>query len=304
MSKIKLQAGSALEGGVMFATKNNYAIARYQRPSKFEQLKAKVAGKEIDEGELEVVSGKVDPPVGGYILSKIPFVAGIVALITGIFCRNDREPWKTIRGDAPTIAKLGAIVIIGLVLAVLGGFSYWVGSWIAGLLGIPVGTYWHGFILSFAMPFASLLSIILSAHFLQTDMLNFHGAEHKVGNALRKGLEITKENVEKQSRIHTNCSTNFVVNCSIAYPFIIALLYMWLGSFALALVVGFPVCAAINVELLRFSTLIGENPISYVFNFFGLLAQRITVREPEEKHVVAAMAAMNKVLELERGKTD
>jgi uncharacterized protein YqhQ len=302
--KIRITIGSALENGVMFGTRDHFAIAKYPKVSELDKAKAKRGEIELkDENELEITSGKVDAPAGWKVLSYIPIIAGIVALYNGIFGKNDKEPWKSLRGaqNVPTLSKLGGFIIIGLVYAVLAGFSYLVGSWIAGLFGIAEGTFWYGFMISLMIPLVSSGFILLSAHFLQSEMLNFHGAEHKVGNAFRKKLELTGENILSQSKIHPNCSTNLVINASIVFPFVIGALYIWLGSFALALLVGVVVEVIINIELLRISTWIGNNPISYIYNFFGMLAQRITVRDPEERHIRAAVAAMNKVLELERG---
>lgn len=299
-----MQAGSALDGGVMFASRKYYAIARYPKNSRLDRLKAKTGQVELkDENELEIVSGRTDPPPGGRFLSYVPIIGSIIGLIMSLFSKGGREPWKTIRNteDAPTMARLGGFLIVGVVYGVLAGFSYLVGSWFAGLFGITEGTFWYGFLVSLMIPVVLCSSIILVAHFIQGDLLNFHGGEHKVGNAYRKGLPLTYENVMAQSKHHTNCSTNLLINGCIAFPFVIAFLYSWLNSFILAIVIGVIVESVVSVEILRVSTWVGNNFLGYIFNFFGLLAQRITVREPEERHTRAALAALNTVLELENG---
>lgn len=305
MSRVKLTAGCAIDGGVMFSSKEFYAIARYPKNTRLDKLKAEAGQGELkDENELEIVSGKVDPPVGGRLLNKLPIIGALIGLFVTLFQNNDREPWKTVKNTegAPTMAKLGGILLIGIIYSVLGGFSYLVGSWTAELFGIAPSTFWYGFLSSLMIPVVLVGVILLAAHYINGDMLNFHGAEHKVGNAYRKKLELTHENVQAQSKHHPNCSTNLVVNAAIAYPFVIGLLYVWLDSFVLAIILGVIVEYIVNLELLRISTWIGNNFLAYIFNFFGLLAQRITVREPEERHIHAAISAMNKVLELEHGK--
>jgi uncharacterized protein YqhQ len=303
MSETKLNAGCAIDGGVMFSSKEYYAIARYPKNSYADMACASLGvGKLKDENELEITFGKVDPPAGG-VFNYIPFIAGIVTLFVGLFGKNDREPWKTVMGSSNSsiFMRVSGILLCVIESLALAGFSYLVGSWLAGMFGIQEGTFWYGFLLSLMIPFVSLVVIIVATHSIKGDLLNFHGAEHKVGNALRENLELTKDNISAQSKFHTNCSTNLVVNSSIVYPFIIAFLYIWSNSFLVAFLIGFVAVSSVTIELLRISTWVGNNFLGYIFNCFGLLVQHITVRDPEDRHIVAALAAMNTLLELERG---
>jgi len=295
---IKISAGSALENGVMLSTKKYYAVARYSKNSKMD-----TNGKiELEhEREPEVTSGKIEQPFGSKILNHIPIIGSIIILFVAIFSKNDREPWKTVRNihNVSTVTRVGDFLLGGLGYSVLAGFSYLVGSNVADLFSIVEGTFWYGFLISLMISLVPTCFILLSAHFLESDMLYFHGAEHKVGNALRKGLPLTPKVIAAQSKHHPNCSTNLVINSCIIFPFMIAFLYAWIGSFVFALITGIFVGCVINMELLRISSWVGNSFLGYIFNFFGLIAQRITVREPKERHIKAALAAMNKVLELE-----
>jgi uncharacterized protein YqhQ len=78
-----------------------------------------------------------------------------------------------------------------------------------------------------------------------------------------------------------------------------ATIYAWSNSFILAVILSPIAGAAVNIEMLRISIWLENSFINYILNFFGLLTQRLTVSEPEEKHIDAALAAMNRVLELE-----
>jgi len=296
MKKMKISSGMALDGGVMFASKKYFVIAKYPKENPFDGLEDKHP-KKLDENGLEIITGKVDPPVGGKILNSIPFLAGIVSLLGGLISQNNREPCKTVKGtnNSPAFTRIGVILLTCGIVAIMAGCSYLIGSWLAGMFGVVEGTFWYGFLLSLMLSFICFAFPVGAAHFLQGDLLNFHGAEHKVGNALRKNLELTKENVHTCSKFHIDCSTNLLVNNSIIYPFIAAFLYVWLGSFPLTILVSM-----IGTELWRISTWIGKNFLGYMFNCFGILTQKITVRDPEDRHVIAAITAMNKLLEMEQ----
>ncbi|WP_211741843.1 DUF1385 domain-containing protein [Ornithinibacillus massiliensis] len=59
-----------------------------------------------------------------------------------------------------------------------------------------------------AYVFISILIVGAVLLFRFTVIAKYHAAEHMVSNCAMQGLNLTFENVRKQSRIHTDCGTN------------------------------------------------------------------------------------------------
>ena len=124
----------------------------------------------------------------------------------------------------------------------------------------------------------------------------FHGAEHKTIYAYEKGLELTVENVRPQSRFHPRCGTSFLF----VVLFIGILVYSFLTWDSIWMRIGLrllclPILVGITYEINR---LVGrtDNLLSRIIRSPGLLVQRLTVFEPDDDMIRAAIAAMNAVI--------
>jgi len=63
-----------------------------------------------------------------------------------------------------------------------------------------------------------------------------------------------------------------------------------------------PLIAGISYEFLKFSAKYEKNPLMNIFIFPGLLMQRVTTKRPNKKQIEVAMAAVKKILQLEKSK--
>ncbi|MEI6520649.1 MAG: DUF1385 domain-containing protein [bacterium] len=132
-----------------------------------------------------------------------------------------------------------------------------------------------------------------------TRVFQYHGAEHKVVNAWEAGItDITVENARTYSRIHPRCGTSFlflflfvgiVVHAMIGFPHdkILRLI---------SRLVLIPVIAGIAYELIRLSGKFRNAILMKLLIWPGLLMQRITTAEPDDKQIEVAMAAMTAVV--------
>lgn len=124
----------------------------------------------------------------------------------------------------------------------------------------------------------------------------YHGAEHKTIFCHEAQLELTVENVRRQSRFHPRCGTSFIL--------IVALLSICVGMFlpwdniwkrfALQLLLLLPE-AGIGYELIRIAGKY-DNPFTKVLSAPGLWLQRITTKEPTDKMIEVAIAAIKPVI--------
>lgn len=129
----------------------------------------------------------------------------------------------------------------------------------------------------------------------------YHGAEHKTISCYEAGEPLTVENIRKYSRFHPRCGTAFlfiVVIVSILV-FCVAGVFIgvniwWLNMLIrLALV---PLVAGIAYEIIHFTGKHDSNPICRSVSKPGMWMQRFTTREPDDRMIEVAIAAMEAVL--------
>ncbi len=120
----------------------------------------------------------------------------------------------------------------------------------------------------------------------------YHGAEHKTIACLEAALPLTVENVRKQKRFHPRCGTSFiflVLFISILAGCLIPFTVVWqrvLCSFAML-----PIVVGISYELIRLAGR-ADNLFTRILSAPGLWIQRITTKEPDDKQIECAIAAI------------
>ncbi|MBQ2667417.1 MAG: DUF1385 domain-containing protein [Clostridia bacterium] len=124
----------------------------------------------------------------------------------------------------------------------------------------------------------------------------YHGAEHKTIFCYENDLPLTVENVRPQKRFHPRCGSSFMI--------IMLLLGIVLGFFipfenpvlrTACKLLCLPVVVGIGYELIK---LCGKynNWFTRFIAAPGLWMQRLTVKEPDDKMIEAAIAAMEAVI--------
>ena len=140
----------------------------------------------------------------------------------------------------------------------------------------------------------------------------YHGAEHKTIACYEANLPLTVENVKKCSRYHDRCGTSFIVFVVVlSVVLMMALdivcaacnwtLFLSDGNWwlrALLKIALLPVVAGISYEvlmLLACSNFILFRPLKWL----GKQFQKLTTREPDDGMCEVAIAAFDKVLEMD-----
>ena len=129
----------------------------------------------------------------------------------------------------------------------------------------------------------------------------YHGAEHKTIFCYEQGLELTVENVRKQSRFHPRCGTSFllvVVVVSILVNSVVTLdnTFARMGCHLLLL----PIVVGISYEINRWCGK-HDNWLSAVLSAPGKWLQKMTTNEPDDGMIECAIRAMELVIPDERG---
>ena len=124
----------------------------------------------------------------------------------------------------------------------------------------------------------------------------YHGAEHKTIFCYENDLPLTVENVRLQGRFHPRCGTSFLILMlllGVIVGFFIPFSNPFLRTFAKLLCI--PVIMNIGYELQK-ACARHDNLLSRIITAPGLRVQRITVKEPDDKMIEAAIAAMEAVI--------
>ena len=139
----------------------------------------------------------------------------------------------------------------------------------------------------------------------------YHGAEHKTISCYEAGKALTVENVKTCSRVHDRCGTTFLFIVMVVSILVFSLVNVFVGQFiytdngALNGVIRFvfkvlmlPIVAGIAYEILRLLAKT-RNKFFLIFKFPGLLLQRLTTKEPDEKMIECAITAFETVLAMD-----
>lgn len=124
----------------------------------------------------------------------------------------------------------------------------------------------------------------------------YHGAEHKTIACYEAGEELTVENIKKHSRFHPRCGTSFIL-----FVLIISILVFSVVTWSSRLkrtllkLLLLPVVMGIAYELIKIA---GKytNPVTKIISAPGIALQRLTTREPNDKQIEVAIAAMERVI--------
>ena len=295
-----------------------------------------------EKGRLQTECRRIKPPEERKKISKMFFFRGIVnfvsSLVVGMqalmrssdvaisedegetskFSKWLNERFKTSVGDI--VAGFSTIlgVILALVLFVFcpNYFTELISK--AAPEAVPAGGIYYSLIeggFRFVIFLFYILFTLLLPSVRRTYMC--HGAEHKTINCYEYGKELTVENVKSCSRLHDRCGTTFIFIVLIISIFVYSLVN-WLvvgvckletGNRILNFLILFvlrllflPVVAGISYELLKLFSLT-QSPLVLPFKAPGYLLQKLTTREPEDGMIECAIAAFNKVLEMDEDRT-
>ncbi|HNX65222.1 MAG TPA: DUF1385 domain-containing protein [Oscillospiraceae bacterium] len=288
--------GQALIEGIMMRGINKAAMA------------CRLPDGSIDVEEWDVVSGGKNAPW----YKKMPFVRGsinfVTSLIDGYKCLTksaekqgdfkDEELSKfekkllDIFGDKlmPILSVIsvliGVLVCFGLfmflpmlITKLMGDFlpNQFVKTLVEGLIKIVL--------------FIAYLALVSKMKDIQRTF-EYHGAEHKTIACYESGEELIPENVKKFTRFHPRCGTSFLIIVLIVSILVFSVVTwqtMWQRIVLKLLLL--PVVCGIAYEIIRLAGNY-DNVFTRIISAPGLALQRLTTREPDERQIECAIAAL------------
>ncbi len=255
---------------------------------------------------------------------RLPIIRGVVAFIqsllggTAVLMRSaevygEEEPSKFEKWVAKKL-HVNIVSVISFFSLLLGlGLAVFLFIWLPQFLratledifGYTFGIWGKNFIeggVKLLVFIAYILLCSLLKDIRRTFM--YHGAEHKTISCYEKGLPLTVENAKSCTRVHDRCGTTFIVFVLTISILLFACFESLVGKSidgalrVLCKVSLLPLVAGLSYELLKALSKT-KSKIFIPLKVPGLLLQKITTREPEDKMLEVAITAFNKVLEMD-----
>ncbi|HVK05441.1 MAG TPA: DUF1385 domain-containing protein [Armatimonadaceae bacterium] len=205
------------------------------------------------------------------------------------------------RSNRVTEVAIGGAMVTGLLIAV-GLFKVLPQLLVEVVKNAGVTAGWQLGLTDAALRFTIFFSYIglvsQMAHVRR--VFEYHGAEHKVINALEAGGPLTVEAARAQTRLHPRCGTSFIVIVLLLSVLATSVFYglpAW-QRIPIGLAMLFPV-AGVAFELLRLAGKYRHNPVAAALSRPGMWTQLLTTREPDDAELEVALASLNAVLEAE-----
>jgi uncharacterized protein YqhQ len=132
-------------------------------------------------------------------------------------------------------------------------------------------------------------------------VFEYHGAEHKTISAYEAEDELTPQRAKLYSRLHPRCGTSFLLIVMVLAIFVFAPIglpaWYWLLA---SRILGIPLIAGLSYEVIKWAGRNRRKRWVRAVMWPGLMLQNLTTREPDERQLAVAIAALEAVLAVEK----
>ncbi|MDY3853573.1 MAG: DUF1385 domain-containing protein [Butyribacter sp.] len=289
--------GQAVLEGVMMKNKSEYAVA-VRKP----------------DGSIAVTQGKCKSLAEKSLFFRLPIIRGIVAFVESLvlgmrtltysasFYEEEEEKQKKRKKSSPEQEKkenieMGITIIASIVIALLAFVV--LPYFLSQLIGTRIHSYTALAAIEGVIRVVLFIGYVIAISYMEDIHRTFmyHGAEHKTINCIENGLELTVENVRRQSKHHRRCGTNFlfiVIFLSILFFMFLHFDNMWLRIISRIILV--PVIAGISYEFIHFAGN-SDSKVVEILSKPGMLMQKLTTKEPDNKMIEVAIASVEAVFD-------
>ncbi len=273
-----------------------------------------------ENGEITTDTQPTSSIVDRVKLFRVPVIRGIVAFIESFVVglqtltysaemfgdeEYEEEPSKVEEWVTKTFGDKADKIIINITMAIsfvlaIGIFMVlpmWMSRFIKGILPTSFLQNLVEGVVRIAL-FLGYMTLISKMKDIERTF-QYHGAEHKTINCFDQGKELTIENVRECSRLHKSCGTSFlfvIMIVSILVFSVFTTQILWQRT--LIRIVMVPIIAGISYEFIRWARRAEDSTAAQFFSKPGMWLQRqFTTREPDDKQIEVAIAAVKGVLE-------
>lgn len=285
-----LIGGQAVIEGVMMRSLSGYTVAVRQ-----------------PDGEIALKSDRLVSVTRRYPFLRFPVLRGSVVLVQSLILgmralnfsavASSKEEGEKELSNWAIVSSLVFALALGLGLFVLAplGLTNLIKHYLMPGMGNLSYNLIDGIIRAVFF-FVYILSISLMEDIRR--VFQYHGAEHKTVYTFEANEELTVENARQKSTLHPRCGTSFllfVMAISIVVFSLVPSTAPFIVKFG-ARVVLLPLIAGIAYEIIRFSARHLDSPLCRILIRPGLLLQKITTKEPDDKQLEIAIVALREAL--------
>lgn len=290
--------GQAVIEGIMMKNQDKYSVA-----------------VRTPDGDIDVIVEEYEPFAPARILKKIPFVRGVFnfidSLIIGMRTLNHSASYYEEEKDTHKKEKIFDRIFKDNADKVLSAVSVFFSVIIAVAL-FMLAPYFLARMLDKYVQSETMIAIIegvlrviifvvyVVAISLLKDIQRvfmYHGAEHKCINCIENGYALNVANVRNSSRPHKRCGTSFLFY--VVFISVILFIFIRVDEPVMRVVIRLllvPVIAGIAYEIIRLAA-VSNNIIVKILSAPGMWLQRLTTKEPDDKMIEVAIAAVEAVFD-------
>jgi uncharacterized protein YqhQ len=288
----RMVGGQAVLEGVMMRGVDNWSLA-VRKP----------------DGDIWLDSWPLVSLMKKHRFYRLPVVRGVVALVESLIIgvrsiqmSANLQLGEDEAGESQELSKkeLAGTLIVALVLAV--ALFFLVPLFVTGLFTDFLGSgfaFWFVEGLVRVAIFVGYLAIVTRIPDLRR-VFEYHGAEHMSIHALEHGDDLTPPRVETYTTLHVRCGTSFLLIVMV----VSIMVFAFVGRPAwylliLSRVILIPLIAGVSYELIRLAGRFETNRVVRAIMLPGLMLQWMTTKRPDDSQVEVAIAALQRIIELE-----
>ncbi len=273
--------GQAVIEGVLMRGKHHYAVAARRK-----------------DGSIVVKQEPLSSRVYTSSIWRLPFLRGIAGLIEMLHLGMRALSWSAnVQMEEEEIQLSKGAMRVTMAISVVLGLVLFVGLPLGAAALIHRGPRSVGFVVIEGIARAVILLgylVLIGSTRSVKRVFEYHGAEHKTINCYESGDPLDVDHVRRASRLHPRCGTGFLVVVAL----VSIVVFAPLGGLnpvmlVLSRIVLVPVVAAIAYEGIRGLARIRDTAVGRVLVAPILATQLLTTREPDERQMEVAIAALH-----------
>jgi uncharacterized protein YqhQ len=285
--------GQAVMEGVLMRGRRNVAMA-----------------VRASSGEIETYEEKL-PSLYQSRWMKIPFIRGVISLwdSLNLGTRFLMKSANMASGEEEQIggAALAGTVAMSLLLGV--GIFFLLPAFLAGLTEkyLSISSWWSNLLEGVFRLLILVIYLVLMGRVPEIQrVFSYHGAEHKTINAFESGVELTPEEVAKQTLVHPRCGTSFILTLVLLSVLIFSLLGpLPIHWRLISRILMLPLVSAIAYEYIRFAAnWMDKSMLVRWLIQPNLWLQKLTTREPSRDMLEVSITAFNLMIKAENSPSE
>lgn len=252
-------------------------------------------------GEIVIRRQKIAAWGKKWPVFRFPLLRGLAALVESLMLGMESLVYSAdLAGEEEeklSRSEMGVTIVVSLLIGTL-VFVVLPTVFARLLRNVIPSNFWLN-IVEFGIRIAFfLIYLVLISQMREVQSLfQYHGAEHKVVHTYEAGLPLDVENARLQTTLHPRCGTAFLLVVFFVSMFFFAFLgWSNLLLRILSRVALMPIIAGVSYEMIRVA---GKSCSPFVkwLIYPGLMLQKLTTREPDDRQLEVALAAMRGVLQ-------